>query len=374
MEFTHFSESQVNYLRTRLRSKSKYKPAMRASMNPDPEHFVRDWVEPYLDEDGYPKSELSGKVRYFLYFDGKMFSDWDKENLKKNFPKTAIRTYTFIPSNLHDNKILMENNPEYEDDLEANTKAEKAALLGGCWNYQLNEGSYFNREWVIPVPRVPDKCISARAWDKASSVPTDINPHPDFTAGVKIYKDTHGIYYLVGEGHPLVKDETDISGRFRALPGERDALIEKQAEWDTMDCTVVFSKDPGQAGDTEYQQSAKKLIEKGFVVRPDPMPNNKSKATRFAPFSSACQNGLVRIVPSTWPSRASYEHFLRELEKFNGEPSTSRRKDDIPDAAASCFNYLAREQAIDITGLSGALSKLNVGRQGREQFSSIMTN
>jgi len=355
-EFTHFTESQFNYLRTRLRSKSKYKPALRASMNPDPEHFVRDWIEAYLDDDGYPIMELSGKVRYMLYFDGQLFTSWDKETLQRNFPNAAIRTYTFIPSQLKDNKILIENNPEYEKDLEANTKAEKAALLGGCWKYQLNEGSYFNRDWLIRTDKVPERAKPARAWDKASSIPSDTNKYPDYTATVKMYKDIDGLYYLVGDCLPEIQDETEIANRFRKLPGERDALITKQAKEDGVECTVVFSRDPGQAGDSEFQQSAKKLIEIGMVVRPDPMPSNKTKITRFSPFSSACQNGLIRIVPSTWKSQASLEHFLKELETFNGEPSSARRKDDLADAVASVFNFLAQEQVIDIRGLHAGLS------------------
>ena len=171
-----------------------------------------------------------------------------------------------------------------------------------------------------------------------------------------MYKDVDGLYYLVGDCLPEIEDETNIANRFRKLPGERDALIAKQAIEDGIECTVVFSKDPGQAGETEFLQSAKKLIEQGMVVRPDPMPSNKTKITRFSPFSSACQNGLVRIVPSTWKSQASLEHFLKELETFNGEPSSARRKDDLADAVASVFNFLAQEQVIDIRGLHAGLS------------------
>ena len=372
-EGTQFEFELFNYLRTRTRSASDFPSFVRVSCNPDPFSWIKSWIDPFLDQDGYPILELSGKIRYFIFFDGQFFSSWDREQLLKNFPGKKTRSYTFIPSKLTDNKKLLEKNPDYDADLDANTKAEKAALLDGCWNYQLNEGSYFNRDWLIKADRVPERAVPARAWDKASSVPSDTNKYPDYTATVKMYKDTDGLYYLVGDCLPEIQDETEIANRFRKLPGERDALITKQAKEDGVECTVVFSKDPGQAGDSEFQQSAKKLIEIGMVVRPDPMPSNKTKVTRFSPFSSACQNGLMRIVPSTWKNQASLEHFLKELETFNGEPSSARRKDDLADSVASVFNFLAQEQVIDIRGLQAGLSKIQpppVG--GFKNLTSIM--
>ena len=39
-ELTHFEESQMWYLISRLRSKAKMKPVLRATMNPDPDSWV----------------------------------------------------------------------------------------------------------------------------------------------------------------------------------------------------------------------------------------------------------------------------------------------------------------------------------------------
>ena len=294
-----------------------------------PDHFVRDWIDPYLDEDGYAIESLSGKKRYFIFYDGALMTSWDKKELENNFPGKKALCYTFIPSKLSDNKKLLEYNPDYEAILDANTKAQKAALLDGCWTYQLDDGSYFNRDWLVTHNgRLPASTACARAWDKASSVPSDVNPNPDYTATFKMHKCNEGYYWIVGDCIDDVQDENNIFGRFRMLPGSRDTTIKEQAAADGIDCTVVFSKDPGQAGETEFQNAAKDLIEAGFIVRPDPMPSNKSKITRFSPFSSACQNGLVRILPHTFRNKATLEHILKELEKFNGEPSTARRKDD----------------------------------------------
>lgn len=117
-------------------------------------------------------------------------------------------------------------------------------------------------------------------------------------------------------------------------------MIQKQAKKDGVDVSVVFAQDPGQAGKTEFAESAKKLIEKGFVVKADPSPSNKSKLTKFSPFASACENGLVYIDKASFGNQETYEAFCKELESFDGERSTSTRKDDWVDAIASAFNYL----------------------------------
>jgi len=370
-EGTQFKFDHFNYVRTRTRSASVHRSFVRVSCNPEPDCWIKEWIEPWLDEDGYAILELSGKIRYFIFFEGNLFTSWSEEELRTNFPGKNPLTYTFIPSKLTDNQKLLDNNPEYADVLDANTKAEKAALLDGCWKYVLNEGSYFNRDWLTVVDKVPANAKHARAWDKASSVPTDINKYPDYTASTHMAKDKDGYYYLMGNHHPECTDaDTGIFGKFRRLPGERDLLIQKQAESDGPECSVVFSRDPAQAGDTEFLESAKKLIEKGFVVRADPMPGNKSKLTRFEPFSAACMNGLVRIVKSSFKNQASLEAFLKELEQFVGQEATARVKIDWADSSASCFNFLAREQVVDIKGLAGAMSA-SVQAPVQNQFTNI---
>jgi len=65
-EFQHFSEVQFTVLRSRLRSKAKFPSAMRCTMNPDSGHFVLEFIRRYLDEEGYPIREYSGKRAWFI--------------------------------------------------------------------------------------------------------------------------------------------------------------------------------------------------------------------------------------------------------------------------------------------------------------------
>lgn len=298
-------------------------------MNPDNAHHVYKWIEPYLDENGYPINELSCKTRYFVFHEGQPVTFWDRDECLKQFPDKTPRTYTFVPSKLTDNTALLATNADYAEELAANSKAEKAALLDGCWNYKADEGSFFSRDWLVKVAEPPRRSTIARAWDKASQIPTDTNRYPDYTASVKMHKDEEGFYTIVGDYCPSNKDsESMVYGRFRALPGDRDRLIANQCHADGDSCYVVLPVDPGAAGKVEFQQAASKLTQEGFIVKEDPTPNNKSKLKRFEPFSAACQNGLVRIAESTFPNRATLDHFYKEMELFTGERSTATIKDD----------------------------------------------
>ncbi len=79
-EGTHFSASQISYLQTRLRSGAEGDSYMKISMNPDRDHFIYDWVEPFLDEEGYPDPEKCGRIRWYVMNDGVMVSDWERQD------------------------------------------------------------------------------------------------------------------------------------------------------------------------------------------------------------------------------------------------------------------------------------------------------
>lgn len=358
-ELTHFTERQFTYLLSRLRSEAKRDSYCMASCNPDADSWVLNWIEWWLDDEGYPDPEKQGKLRYYLVIDDKpVFAD-TQEELMEAYPDqckiynpiddeyTLVRpkSITFIGGTIFDNPILIKNNPSYLAELNSLPKVEKARLLHGNWYAREEGSSFFKREWLEEVDVVPPRSVCCRGWDKAGSVPSDTYRYPDYTASIKMHKDPDGIVYIVGDFDPEAKDKgSDVVGRFRRRAGDRDTLIKNQARLDGTDCTVVMAKDAGQAGQTEYFESAKKLSQEGFVVRPDPMANNKTKIVKFTPFASAAQNGLVKIVPSTFPNKATLEAYLSELEKFDGERSTATKKDDWVDTTGTAFNHIVRER------------------------------
>ena len=295
-----------------------------------------EWVKHFLDEEtGFPVKELGGRTRWFVIKGGELTTSWDREELKKATGKNP-QSYTYVPATLTDNKVLMEMDPEYFDVLDSLPEEKRDQLLLGCWKDTEASGMHFQRDWIKKATHVPVDANYARGWDTAAGVPDASKGYdPDYTVGVKMAKCRQGFYYICG------------MKRFREMSGARDNLILSTAQRDGVDCSVVMAQDAGASGKFQYEEFAKKAVENGVICKPDPMPTNKSKLTRYGPFSTACQNGLVFIVESSFEPE-ELEQFYSENESFNGERSTRTRRDDIPDASASTFNYLAESRVVKI--------------------------
>lgn len=355
-EGCQFEWEQIDYLISRLRSESKYPSRMVISCNPDPDHKIKELIDWYLDDDGYPIPEKDGVIRWFIRRDGEfIWADdpqklideyWDGVDIRKK-PKPL--SFSFISATIFDNPPMLENNPDYLAFLEGLPEIEKAQLLYGNWKVRPEGANYFQRSYLKEVPCLPLGVTSVRPYDKAGTERTSGNRYPDFTASVKVSKDEEGFYYLSGDYCPEFFDDgmysTQTQGRFCKKAGERDVIIKKQAHYDGDDVVIIFNVDPGQAGISEFTTSSRELLAEGFIVEKDPTPGNKSKLTRFTPFAKLAQSGMVRIVKDSFDPK-TYEALMSELEKFNGERSTTTRKDDWADAVASGINYLEKTEVV----------------------------
>lgn len=367
-ECAHFTQTQMLYMLGRLRSASQTDSFFLGTCNPDADSWLLKWVLPYLKEDGMPDEDKVGKIMYFvIHNDEPVFAETAQE-LKDLYPEACQdvnantgeivniepQTFCLISGTIYDNPELIRLNPRYLANLKAQTKVNRDRLLHGSWSAREQGSSYFERDWLnkIAYKDIPNTMKYVRAWDKASSIPTEKYRYPDYTTSIKMGKDLNGNIYIFGDFDMDAHDDgTNVIGRFRRLPGDRDNLIETQAHIDGDDVVIVLPKDPSGAGVVEFQESAKKLIAKGFIVKPDAMPGNKKKLQRFFPFSSACQNGFVYIVEESFPNKETLEHFYKELEVFNGERSTATIKDDIPDCVASAFNTIQQEIVYDAVSI-----------------------
>jgi predicted phage terminase large subunit-like protein len=362
-ELTHFTERQFTYLLSRLRSGAESDSYAFGSCNPDADSWVLNWIEWYLDETGLPDPEKQGKIRYYIVIDEKPVFRNSAEEIIADFPDACKvwnpidkeyitvqpKSFTFIAGTIFDNPILIKKNPKYLAELNSLPRVERSRLLEGNWYARAEGSNYWGRDWVENVTYPICKTSKCRAWDKGASIPSEKNRYVDPTASIRMEKDENGIYYIIADFIPSAKDEkSDIYGKFCRLAGERDALIKDQAEADGDEVPIILPKDVGQAGIVEFQESAKKLLSEGYIVKADAMPTNKSKLTKFSPFAAACQAGLVRIVEESFPNKATLDAFYKELESFDGERSTAHRKDDWPDACATAFNYLCKERVIKI--------------------------
>ncbi|BAV80896.1 putative terminase large subunit [Vibrio phage RYC] len=351
-EGTQFEWEQLEYFMSRLRSQSKHFSRMVISCNPDPDHELKKMIQWYLDEEGYPIPERDGVQRFFVQDSGEYIWGNSREELaeKLNIPEERwegkILSFSFVSGTIYDNPPMMEQNESYLAFLEGLNEVDKAQLLYGNWEARPKGASYWEREWVSSrkVPYVPKGCKHVRAWDLAATERSQANKYPDPSACIGMARDKQGYYYIYGDYHKDTYDDMyEIFGQFCMRSGSRDKQIVKQAGHDGDDTLIVLPVDPGAAGKTAYEQMAKYIISEGFKVTKDPTPTNKSKLTRFEPFATACENGLVNIV---WDSfdPVTRDFIFKQLEAFDGERSTSSRKDDFADAFASAFNTLASKR------------------------------
>ncbi len=309
-EGTQFEEEMVLYCMSRLRNPNcPVKPRLRITCNPDKNSYLRKWVDWYIDEEGYPIEERCGVKRYFIRRDNTFIWGDTREEIIEKYkvdPKIVL-SFTFINATVKDNPVVLENNPEYVGWLESLGRVEKARLLFGNWNVSSEATGYWKKEWCEIVDKPPLDAIKvARAWDISGSLPSELMPNPDWTAGVRISKDRYGTYYI-----------EDVV-RFRARHGEVFERMVEAAKQDGDDTLIVVPADPGASGKQYASTLIRDLAERGFYAKSK--PTSKSKVQRFAPFCAACESGNVKIVAGEWN-----DAFIDELEAFDG---SRRVKDD----------------------------------------------
>ncbi|AHK11206.1 terminase large subunit [Shewanella sp. phage 1/4] len=207
------------------------------------------------------------------------------------------------------------------------------------WNARAKGANYLLSGWFQEVDRIPSGGVMARGYDLAATERSQVNKHPDATTSCKMLKH-EGYYYIIGNYHESFYDDVeDVYGRVCKRVGDRDNVMLSQAKLDGDECTIVLPVDPASAGKQVYLEMSKFFTGNGFRVKKDPVAGNKSKLTRFLPFATAAENGLVKIVRNTFDDK-TYLWIMKELEAFNGERSTSTKKDDFPDCISTVFNYL----------------------------------
>ena len=154
-ELTQFSEYQFFYLLSRNRSASIKRTELMATCNPDPDSFVATLIDWWIDVDGFPIAERSGINRYFIRINNNLvwgasrndviknagdalepiYAICKRENLNVN---DFIKSITFVPGKIFDNKILMKNNPGYIANLYAMPEEERLRYLDGNWKIKLD--------------------------------------------------------------------------------------------------------------------------------------------------------------------------------------------------------------------------------------------
>lgn len=292
-ELTHFSRRVFFYMLSRARTGCGVNPYIRATMNPDPDSWVREFIDWYIGSDGLAIPERSGVIRYFAREKGDKLV-WADTPDTLTLLGLKPRSFTFIAASVMDNPALLENNPDYLANLEALPLIERERLLGGNWNIRPVAGMFFRRSWFHILDVAPSKGRCVRYWDRASTEPGRGNPDPDWTVGLKMIRNGDDMTIL------------DVV-RVRQRPEGVLATIKATCDADGDDVEQWLEEDPGQAGQAEKAMYWREM--EGKQVRF--MRPVGSKVKRALPASAQAEAGHIRVVRGPWLS-----DFFSEVEKF----------------------------------------------------------
>lgn len=378
-ELTHFEEEVFWYMFSRIRSDSGIDGYVRATTNPDPDSWVRTFIDWWIGPDGMAIPERSGKLRWFIRLNGEViWGDSRMELLRYQFDGeitavdkthadkdelfildednnvqrivqpgeegvlyviTATREFfqwtgsdyrqlmapksaTFILSTLQDNKILMRNDPSYLANLQALPYVEQERLLGGNWDIRPAAGMYFPRSKVTLIDELPNDVVRwVRAWDLAGTEDKkNNNPEdgPAYTAGVLIGKRKNG-KIVIGDVINKRMNASDVRNTVLNTAKADKAAFKSKVR-------IRMNQDPGQAGVDQKEQYIKLLS--GFSLNIE--RESGSKEVRAEPLSAQWINGNVEVLNAPWT--ASY------LAHMDGFPD--RKFKDMADASGTGFAEL----------------------------------
>jgi len=358
-ELTHFSEKQFFYLLSRNRSADAgFRPYVRATCNPDPNSWVRDFVDWWIGSDGFPIPSRSGEIRFFmrgpedefLWADSReeliedstyaqeqveeMEQELREAGVDADAKKLLIKSFTFIPSTVQDNPALLRNNPQYLANLRSQDKVTRKQLLGGNWDVQPAAGLYFKEHYFPTLDVGPEDIKRAvRYWDMAATKPHDGNPDPDYLVGC-----------LLGElSSPIDGTKYAVLGieRHRESPGEVKSIVKRTAEKDAevygRDLRIRMEQEPGSAGKSQIHDYEKLLSDydfEGDKVTGDKITRAEAPSAAAEPTDERPERE-IGIVEAPWN-----EAFIQELEQF---PEGDH--DDQVDALSGAYNTFNSEKS-----------------------------
>jgi len=348
-ELTHFTEKQFFYMLSRNRSTCGVKPYVRATTNPDAESWVAEFIAWWINQNeflptsgernpryGLPIQARAGKVRWFLrlgdtlkWADAKeeLFDDFESirnalpEDVREmTKPEDFIKSVTFIPSNVYDNKKLLESNPQYLANLLALPLVERERLLGGNWKVKASAGKVFNREWFEIVETLPKIDLVTAYWDFAATEKQLAGDDPDFTARTLLgYSKTEKRWYIL-DVLAVQQSPASVEKLFvQTCKLDRDIAKTLGARF-----LVRWEIEPGSAAKRESYRLTSNLV--GYDAKGKNFKGDK--LTRARSLAVQAEAGNVKLKKGSWNAEF--------LSHMHGQPDLPH--DDIMDSAAGAFN------------------------------------
>jgi predicted phage terminase large subunit-like protein len=319
-EGNQLEEKHVDMLMSCMRTSSKMNPNIWITCNPDPHSYLFKWVEWYLYPkgavvdgelvEGRPDPAKNGKLIWMIRVNGTYVFDEDRNKLIDDYNylydgKADPISFRFIGATVYDNPPLLKNNPTYLAQLLGLPRVQKERDLFGNWVAVDETTGYFKKAWVGDLLHtVPlDVVRRVRCWDFAASIPSEVNPDPDWTVGVLMSRNRDDKFII-----------EDVA-RFRKRHGEVLQEVirvarEDQAFYGDVQCFIP--EDAGQAGKVAATYAVNQLAMNGIGAKLIKV-GSVSKLNRFKPFAASAEVGSVRVVQAKWN-----HEFFYELEAFDG--------------------------------------------------------
>ena len=156
-EITHMKYAYFKFLLTSNRNAYHIKNRFVGTCNPDPDSWVANFIDWWLDKDGYPIPERNGVIRY-CFMPGDDISDIYWGNTKQEVYEKAkhlidrrwkkeyeifgtkedmfIKSVTFIEGKLEENIKLLKSDPNYLANLANQSEEQVSRDLDGNWKFK----------------------------------------------------------------------------------------------------------------------------------------------------------------------------------------------------------------------------------------------
>lgn len=362
-EGTLFERSMVFGLLQRLRSTVGGISFLKMTTNPQHEGWVRDLliIMGYVDPlTGWPRYEMSGVIKYFytgkndevvpfcsrkealLWWKVNFPGEWARYKAGKRILREPM-SFTFIPSRLEDNKLMLRKSPDYESDLENLTEAEVLQMRWGNWNAVQEVGAWFVPHWCgkklqidpdgehdFVFKGMPKDLILCRGYDLAYTAPKPGND-PDYTVGVLLgYSPSTLLTYVIDV----------VYGRYEGI--DFSAFVVETAQADAAKYGKQGVTISLPAGGVEKQIASTLILGGLRGYKTHTSPDAGSKEGRFAAFSEQAKNTGVRIIEN----HGWNDFYLNQLSAFKGK--ATKGHDDCVDATSRANNCIIEGASVKV--------------------------
>lgn len=166
-EITHIPYRKFKYLITDNRNAHGIRNRVYGTCNPDPDSWVRKFIDWWIGDDGYPITERDGVIRYCfmegnspnsiiwgdtpeeVYKQCKRTIDglWKSEYANLGFDKLTmfIKSVCFIYGKLEENIKLLASDPNYIANLAQQDEEQRGRDLGGNWDIRAGGDDIISR-------------------------------------------------------------------------------------------------------------------------------------------------------------------------------------------------------------------------------------